>query len=153
VLVGGALADLERARPLLQAIGGSINHFGPVGAGQAAKAVNQVLVAGNTVAAAEALALGQRLGLPMELVLQALGQGAAASWTLQHRGSGMVRGQFPLGFKLELHRKDLGIALAEAEAVGLELPVASQVAALEEALMAAGFGADDVSALIRAFQR
>nr|WP_286195614.1 NAD(P)-dependent oxidoreductase [Synechococcus sp. CCAP 1479/9] len=151
VLVGGAAADLERARPVLEAVGGTITAIGPVGAGQAAKAVNQVLVAGSYAAVAEALALGQRLGLPMEEVRQALLGGAAGSWALEHRGGAMLRGEFPLGFRLRLHRKDLAIALEAAAAGGLGLPVAGLVAAMEDDLIAAGHGDEDVSALARWF--
>jgi len=151
VLVGGAAADLERARPLLEVVGGRISHFGPVGAGQQAKAVNQVLVAGTTAALAEGLALGQRFGLPMEAVCAALQQGAADSWPLRHRAAGMLAGRFPLGFRLALHHKDLAIALEAAAAAGLSLPVSERVAAIEAELMAAGHGDEDVSALARWF--
>lgn len=149
VLVGGDRASLERARPLLEVVGQRITHFGPVGAGQQAKAVNQVLVAGSYVAVAEALALGQRLGLPMAELVAALVGGAAGSWALQHRSAGMLQGQFPLGFKLNLHRKDLAIALAAATATGLELPISERVAHLEDQLIEAGYGDEDVSALAR----
>ncbi len=151
VLVGGSAADLERARPLLAAVGGRISHFGPVGAGQRVKAVNQVLVAGSYAAVAEALALGCRLGLPMDAVCAALREGAADSWALRHRAEGMLAGRFPLGFRLALHHKDLRIALEAAAATGLSLPVSERVAAMEAELMAAGFGDDDVSALARWF--
>jgi 3-hydroxyisobutyrate dehydrogenase-like beta-hydroxyacid dehydrogenase len=151
VLVGGAATDLERARPVLEAVGRTITPIGAVGAGQAAKAVNQVLVAGSYAAVAEALALGQRLGLPMEEVRQALVGGAAGSWALEHRGGAMLRGEFPLGFRLRLHRKDLAIALEAAAAGGLELPVADLVAAMEDDLIASGHGDEDVSALARWF--
>ena len=151
VLVGGALESLERARPLLELVGGTITHFGPAGAGQQAKAINQILVAGSYAAVAEAMALGQRLGLPMDDLRQALARGAAGSWALDHRAAGMVAGQFPLGFRLALHRKDLAIALAAAAEAGLELPVCRTVAAMEDALMAAGHGDEDVSALARWF--
>jgi len=151
VLVGGDPLDLARARPLLEVVGGAIHHFGPVGAGQRVKAVNQVLVAGSYAAVAEAMALGVRLGLPMEAVCGALQGGAAGSWALRHRAGAMLAGHFPLGFKLELHRKDLAIALAAAAEVGLELPVCERVAALEEALIARGHGGEDVSALVRWF--
>lgn len=151
VLVGGEAADLERVRPVLEAVGRTITHLGPVGAGQEAKAVNQVLVAGCYAAVAEALALGQRLGLPMQAVRLALVDGAAGSWALEHRGGSMLRGEFPLGFRVRLHRKDLAIALEAAAAAGLELPLARQVAAMEDDLIAAGHGDEDVSALARWF--
>ena len=151
VLVGGALETLERARPLLELVGSTITHFGSAGAGQQAKAINQILVAGSYAAVAEAMALGQRLGLSMDDLRQALARGAAGSWALDHRAAGMVAGQFPLGFRLALHRKDLAIALAAAAEAGLELPVCRTVAAMEDALMAAGHGDEDVSALARWF--
>jgi 3-hydroxyisobutyrate dehydrogenase-like beta-hydroxyacid dehydrogenase len=149
VLVGGDPADLERARPLLEVVGGHLTHFGPVGSGQQAKAVNQVLVAGSYAAVAEALALARRLGLPLELLVEALKGGAAGSWALEHRSGAMLRGHFPLGFKLDLHRKDLAIALAAAAAQGLELPISARVAAMEDQLIAAGFGEEDLAALAR----
>ncbi|MFM9099945.1 MAG: NAD(P)-dependent oxidoreductase [Cyanobium sp.] len=153
VLVGGAEADLERARPVLEVVGGRISHLGPVGAGQQAKAVNQVLVAGSYAAVAEALALGQRLGLPMPQVCEALRAGAAGSWALDNRAANMLEGHFPLGFRLALHRKDLAIALEAAAETGLELPISGLVAELEDDLLEAGHGNDDVSALARWFSR
>lgn len=148
VLVGGSAADLERARPLLEAVGGRIGHFGPVGAGQEAKAVNQVLVAGSYGAVAEALALGQKLGLPMDTLLAALRPGAAGSWALEHRADAMLARTYPLGFKLSLHRKDLAIALSQ----GVALPLCERIAAIEDALIAAGLGDADVSALAEWFR-
>jgi 3-hydroxyisobutyrate dehydrogenase-like beta-hydroxyacid dehydrogenase len=153
VLVGGAGADLERARPVLEVVGSRISHLGPVGAGQQAKAVNQVLVAGSYAAVAEALALGTRLGLPMEQVCTALAAGAAGSWALTNRAGHMLSGNFPLGFRLSLHRKDLAIALAAASETGVELPLSQLVAAIEDELLEAGHGDDDVSALARWFNR
>jgi 3-hydroxyisobutyrate dehydrogenase-like beta-hydroxyacid dehydrogenase len=149
VLVGGSTADLERARPLLEVIGGRITHFGAVGAGQRVKAVNQVLVAGSYAAVAEALALAERLGLDQHQVVEALRGGAAGSWALEHRSAAMIADHHPLGFKLELHRKDLGIALAAATDAELALPITAEVAALEDALIAAGEGEQDVSVLAR----
>jgi 3-hydroxyisobutyrate dehydrogenase-like beta-hydroxyacid dehydrogenase len=149
VLVGGAGTHVERARPLLEVVGQRITHLGPVGAGQQAKAVNQVLVAGSYAAVAEAMALGQRLGLPMDRVRDALTAGAAGSWALEHRAGNMLEGRFPLGFRLALHRKDLAIALESAAATGLEIPLCRLVAAMEDALLEAGHGDDDVSALAR----
>ncbi|MFM8545312.1 MAG: NAD(P)-dependent oxidoreductase [Vulcanococcus sp.] len=153
VLVGGNAADLERARPLLDVIGQRITHFGGVGAGQRAKAVNQVLVAGSYAAVAEALALAERLGLDQPQVVEALRGGAAGSWALEHRSAGMIADHYPLGFKLALHRKDLAIALAAAADAELALPITAEVAALEDALIAAGEGEQDVSVLARWYQR
>ncbi|MCP9830510.1 NAD(P)-dependent oxidoreductase [Synechococcus sp. HJ21-Hayes] len=152
VLVGGGAADLERARPLLEVIGRSISHFGSVGCGQEAKAVNQVLVAGSYAAVAEALALAQRLGLPQAELVEALRQGAAGSWALEHRSRQMIENTYPLGFRLALHHKDLTIALEAAAGQQLDLPITAQVAAMEAALLDAGHGDEDVSALARWFQ-
>ena len=149
VLVGGDADVLAKVRPLLEVIGGSIHHIGAVGRGQQAKAVNQVLVAGSYAAVAEAVALGQHLQLPMEQVVDALRQGAAGSWALEPRSEAMLNDAYPLGFKLALHHKDLGIALDAALQTGLKLPITEAVHAQEQALMEAGFGNADVSALRR----
>ena len=148
VLVGGEASDLERARPVLEVVGGTITHLGPLGR---AKAVNQVLVAGSYAAVAEALALGHGWAYRCDLVA-ALQEGAAGSWALRHRAPTMLEEQFPLGFKLELHRKDLGIALAAAQGCELQLPITEQVAAMEDSLMQQGHGQEDVSALLRWFK-
>jgi len=152
VLVGGDPADLARARPLLEVVGGRISHLGPVGSGQQAKAVNQVLVAGSYAAVAEALGLAERLGLPLQPLLEALRPGAAGSWALDNRSTGMLQRRYPLGFKLALHRKDLAIALDAAAAVQLELPISAQVAAIEDSLISRGHGDQDVSALAEWFR-
>ena len=149
VLVGGDADVLAKVRPLLEVIGGSIHHIGAVGRGQQAKAVNQVLVAGSYAAVAEAIALGQRLKLPMPQVIDALKSGAAGSWALNHRSGAMLQGHYPLGFKLSLHRKDLGIALETANSVDLDMPITALVEQLESDLIQQGFGNDDISALHR----
>ena len=151
VLCGGETNALEQARPLLEVIGGSIHHFGPVGSGQQVKAVNQVLVAGSYAAVAEAITLGQHLQLPMEQVVAALIGGAAGSWALQHRSAAMLTDQYPLGFKLALHHKDLKIALAAAKEQQLELPLTQLVLDQESELMHQGLGNADVSALRRCY--
>ena len=152
ILIGGDSAQLERARPLLELLGSRLTHFGPVGSGQQVKALNQVLVAGSYAAVAEAMALGARQGLPLEQVQEALRHGAAGSWALEHRAGHMRRDEYPLGFRLALHRKDLAIAQATAAEAGLELPVTDRVAAMEDALIAAGLGDHDVSVLARWFR-
>ena len=151
VLVGGEASALQQVQPVLEVIGGTVHHFGAVGRGQQVKAVNQVLVAGSYAAVAEAMALGQRLELPMQQVVEALKGGAAGSWALKHRAEGMLAGQYPLGFKLALHHKDLGIALRSAESVQLELPISRLVQQQEADLMGRGHGDEDVSALHRQF--
>ena len=149
VLLGGASEQINRVRPILEVIGNSIHHFGGVGRGQQVKAVNQVLVAGSYAAVAEAVALGQHLDLPMPQVIDALKTGAAGSWALDHRSNSMLEGSYPLGFRLSLHRKDLGIALDAAKSVQLDLPVTTLVEQLELDLINNGHGDDDVSALHR----
>ena len=108
-----------------------------------------VLVAGSYAAVAEAVALGQRLELPMPQVIDALKNGAAGSWALEHRSTAMLECSYPLGFRLSLHRKDLGIALDAAKAVQLDLPVTTLVEQLELDLIQNGHGDEDVSALHR----
>ena len=149
VLVGGASEPLERVRPILEVIGGSMHHFGSVGRGQQVKAVNQVLVAGSYAAVAEAVSLGQRLDLPMPQVIDALKNGAAGSWALEHRSTAMLEASYPLGFRLSLHHKDLGIALDAAKTVQLDLPVTTLVEQLELDLINNGHGDEDISALHR----
>ena len=149
VLCGGDTAAVDKARPLLEVIGASIHHFGDVGSGQQVKAINQVLVAGSYAAVAEAITLGQHLQLPMQQVVNALRQGAAGSWALEHRSQAMLNDDYPLGFKLALHHKDLGIALDAALQTGLKLPITEAVHDQEQTLMDAGLGNADVSALRR----
>jgi 3-hydroxyisobutyrate dehydrogenase len=149
ILVGGDLADVERARPVLAAIGRTITHFGPVGAGQSAKAVNQVILAGTYLAVAEGLVLALKAGLDPEQVVAALSTGAAQSWVLANRSGRMLANDYPLGFRVALHLKDLGIALSMARETGAALPVAALAAQLEAGLVAQGHADDDMSALAR----
>jgi 3-hydroxyisobutyrate dehydrogenase len=150
ILVGGDPAHVERARPVLATIGRTITHVGPVGAGQAAKAINQVILAGTYAGVAEGLVLAARAGLDPAQVAEALGGGAAQSWVLANRSERMIADDYPLGFRVSLHLKDLRIALELARRAGMTLPVAELVAGLETDLVAAGHGDDDVSALARA---
>lgn len=149
VLVGGEAADFEAVRPLLESFGRRVVRFGPVGAGQATKAVNQVMVAGIAEAVCEALALAQRLGLDSAAVVDTLGNGAAGSWFLDKRGHSMLAGRFDVGFKLRLLHKDLGIVQALARAEGIALPVVEAARADYDRLLALGHGDEDISALIR----
>ncbi|MGO4702692.1 NAD(P)-dependent oxidoreductase [Dyella sp. 2RAB6] len=149
VMVGGDAAVLERARPVLEAYALRVTHLGATGAGQATKAVNQVLVAGIAQAVCEGLALGEALGLEAERLLPTLGAGAAGSWFLEKRGATMLRDEFSVGFKLALLHKDLGIVRGIAESAGTERTVIEKSLADYAELMAQGYGDDDISALIR----
>lgn len=149
VFVGGSDEAVALAMPVVQAFGARITHLGPAGSGQAAKAVNQVVLAGVYAGVAEGVVLAERFGLPAEALLEALGAGAADSWVLRNRATNMVNGSYPLGFRTSLHLKDVRIALGEAQALGLGLDVAELVAGVEEGLVSAGFGDEDVSNLAR----
>jgi 3-hydroxyisobutyrate dehydrogenase len=152
IFVGGDAADVERARPVLGAMGKTITHVGPIGAGQAVKAVNQVILAGAYLGVAEGIVLAIRAGLDVEQVVEALGGGAAQSWVLANRSGRMLANDYPLGFKVALHRKDLAIALDLAAQLGAVLPVSALAAQLESGLIAQGHGDDDISALARAIR-
>jgi 3-hydroxyisobutyrate dehydrogenase len=152
IFVGGEPADVERARPILAALGKTITHVGPIGSGQAVKAVNQVILAGTYLGVAEGIVLALKSGLDVGQVVEALGGGAAQSWVLANRSGRMIANDYPLGFKVALHRKDLGIALDLARELGADLPVAALAAELEMALMADGHTDDDMSALARSIR-
>ncbi|MEO5884800.1 MAG: NAD(P)-dependent oxidoreductase [Candidatus Limnocylindrales bacterium] len=152
IFVGGDERDVERARPVLAAMGRTITHVGPIGAGQAVKAVNQVILAGTYLGVAEGIVLAIKAGLDVEQVVGALGGGAAQSWVLANRSGRMLDNDYPLGFKVALHRKDLGIALDLAAQLGAALPVSALAAQLESGLIARGHGDDDMSALARAIR-
>jgi 3-hydroxyisobutyrate dehydrogenase len=148
IMAGGDEATLERARPALEAIGGSITLMGPVGAGQSAKATNQIMVAGINQAVTEALAFGQAQGLPMDRLISALEKGAAGNWFLSKRGPTMIRGEFPLGFKVGLHAKDLEICRRMADQLGVKLPLV-EMTLLHYARLPAQSADEDISALFR----
>jgi 3-hydroxyisobutyrate dehydrogenase len=149
MMVGGEAAVLERVRPLLGAIAGRITHMGPVGAGQATKAVNQIMAAGINQAVCEALAFARAHALPLERVIEVVGGGAAGNWFLEHRGPTMVGDEFEPGFRVALHHKDLAICQRMAAAFGVALPVVEMTLIHYRRLMAAGFGDEDISALFR----
>ena len=152
IFVGGATEDVERARPILELLGRTITHMGPVGSGQAAKAVNQVMIAGTYLGVAEGILLAIRAGLDPDLVVEALSAGAAQSWVLSNRSGRMIANDYPLGFRVALHRKDLLIGLALGQELGLGLPVAALAAQLEYGLITAGYGDEDMSALARSIR-
>jgi 3-hydroxyisobutyrate dehydrogenase len=149
VMVGGDADVLEKARPVLEAYALKVTHLGTVGAGQATKAVNQVLVAGIAQAVCAGLALGEALGLDAERLIPTLAAGAAGNWFLEKRGATMSRNEFSVGFKLALLHKDLGIVQSIAEQAGTDTQVIRQSLADYAELMSQGYGDDDISALIR----
>lgn len=149
IMVGGDAAVLGRVRPALEVLGKSIVHVGPVGSGQVAKAVNQVMIAGYYASVAEGMVLAVASGIDVDAALGAWGGGAAGSWVLTNRARNMLVGDYPLGFRTNLHRKDLGIALEAARSLGVPLPVAAYVEQLESGLIGRGFGDEDVSNVAR----
>ncbi len=152
LLCGGSDADVATVRPVLASACSALHHYGPLGAGQVVKAVNGVMLAGALLGVAEGVALARRAGLDPGAVMPTLEHGAAASWVLSHRAAFMVRGEFPPAGRMALQHKDLGIALAAAADMGLDLPGAGLVRRLEDGLVARGFGDEDISALVRALE-
>jgi 3-hydroxyisobutyrate dehydrogenase len=153
IMVGGEDADVARAHDVLGAMGRTVTHLGPVGSGQWAKAINQVILCGAYLGVAEGVTLGLKAGLDVERVLSALKGGAAGSWVLENRSGRMILDDYPLGFKISLHRKDMGIALELAQSVGAVIPVSAIAAAFEDGLIAQGHGDDDNSALARPIRK
>ena len=149
IMCGGAEEDFARAEPLLQIIGARVTRIGPVGCGQIAKVANQVAITGTFMALAEALTLAYRAGANPERVVEAIGGGVAGSWILNNRSDKMLNDNYPLGFRTRLHRKDLGIALETAREFQVPVPIASLVATIEDALIAQGYGDEDMSNLAR----
>ena len=153
VMVGGLSAALERARPALEAISARIVHMGPVGSGQATKAVNQIMVAGIAQGVTEALAFGEAMGLDLDKVIDVVSRGAAGNWFLEHRGPTMIKDHYDVGFKLALHHKDLAICKRMAERFGASLAGIERTLADYEILMAEDRGAEDISALFQLKKR
>ena len=153
IMVGGAAGDLERARPVLAALGSTITHCGPSGAGQVVKACNQLAVALHYAAASEALVLGAMAGVDPAVILRVLGGGLAQSRVMDLRGATMARHAFAPGGKARFHRKDLGIVLELARAHGAVLPFSALADQLYTALVQHGGGDLDHSALLLEIER
>lgn len=149
MMVGGEAGVLRQVTPVLDSIAGRIEHMGPVGAGQATKAVNQVMAAGINQAVSEALAFAAALELPLDKVIDVVGSGAAGNWFLTHRGPAMTRGNYDPGFRVALHHKDLAICKRMAERFEVALPVVEMTLIHYRRLMEAGLGDLDISALHR----
>ncbi len=149
IMCGGEPEIFERARPVLSALGKTIALLGPTGAGQATKATNQILCAGVIQVVAEAMAFAQAEGLPLEQVIEVLGKGAGSSWYFVHRAPFMARGEFPAGFRVRLHDKDLRICRDMAARHGATLPVIESTLADYRRLLETGHGDEDISTIFR----
>jgi 2-hydroxy-3-oxopropionate reductase len=152
VMVGGEEADFERARPLFGAMGETVTHVGPTGAGQVTKAANQVVVALTIEAVSEALVLGSAGGVAPEKILEVLSGGLAANKVMEVKREKFLSHKFDPGFRSELHHKDLGIALAAGREYGVVLPVTAIVDQMLLAMRKKGWGGEDHSALLRVIE-
>jgi 3-hydroxyisobutyrate dehydrogenase len=152
-VVGGDAEAVEAVRPLLECMGKTVVHQGPAGAGQHTKMVNQVLIAMNMIGVCEALLYGYKAGLDLKTVLQSVGGGAAASWSLNNLGPRIIDRNFEPGFFVEHFIKDMGIALDEARRMGLALPGLALANQLYLAVQAQGWGRKGTHALMLALEQ
>ena len=152
IMAGGEAADVERARPYMEAYGSSITHVGPVGAGQMVKQVNQVLVVVNALAVSEALLLAKAGGLDLDATIEAVKGGGAGSWMLANRGPQVVDRDWRPGFTIDLQQKDLRLVLESADELAVPLPATSLVFQMYRALQRRGLGGEGNHALIKALE-
>jgi 2-hydroxy-3-oxopropionate reductase len=148
IMAGGRDEDYERARPLFAALGRTIVHVGPVGTGQVVKACNQIVVALTIEAVAEALVVGSKAGVDPATIIDVLQGGLAANRVMDVRRRNLLEHDFAPGFRIDLHHKDLGIALAAAREYGVALPATAAVNEMLQALRSRGLGDRDHSALL-----
>lgn len=152
IMVGGDAAVLERCRPILDAMGKTITHVGPTGAGQTVKLCNQVAIAGALLGVCEALTLAQKSGVDPAKMLDAISAGAAASWQLSNLGPRIIDRDFAPGFMIKLLQKDLRLALGAAGSVQQPLPNTALVNQLYHHLESVGAADDGTQALVRALE-
>ena len=148
IMVGGSEEDFRRALPLFEVMGGNVTHVGPSGTGQVVKAANQIVVALTIEAVSEALVLGSKGGVAPEKILDVLGGGLAGNKVMELKREKLLEHSFDPGFKIELHHKDLGIALAAGREYGVALPVTAVVDQMLQDLITNGRGDRDHSALL-----
>jgi len=148
IMVGGADDDVEAARPLLDAMGSTVVHVGPAGAGQTVKAANQLMVAGHLELLAESIVFLEAHGVDTAAAVEVLGGGLAGSTVLERKATGMLGRSFEPGFRVDLHHKDLGIVMAAAREAGVAIPLGAHVTDLVSSLRAQGHGDLDHSALL-----
>ncbi|MHA6759108.1 2-hydroxy-3-oxopropionate reductase [Streptacidiphilus sp. PAMC 29251] len=153
IMVGGGADDFAEAKPLFDALGTTVIHVGPAGAGQTVKAANQLIVAVNIQVVAEAVVFLENAGVDLPAALDVLAGGLAGSTVLNRKKANMVNREFAPGFRIDLHHKDMGIVTAAARAVEAPLPVGSLVAQLVASARANGDGSLDHSALLRGVER
>jgi 2-hydroxy-3-oxopropionate reductase len=153
IMVGGEQADFDAARPLLDVLGRTVVLCGPHGSGQTVKAANQLIVAVNIQACAEAVVFLEKSGVDLAAALEVLNGGLAGSTVLTRKKDNFLRRDFAPGFRIDLHHKDMGIVTDAARTVGAALPVGAVVAGLVASLRAQGDGGLDHSALLRGVER
>jgi 2-hydroxy-3-oxopropionate reductase len=153
VMVGGDRGDFDDARPVLEAVGKTVVHVGPAGAGQTVKAANQLIVAGTLELVAEAVVFLEASGVDTEAAVQVLAGGLAGSAILERKAPAMLARDFTPGFRVELHHKDMGIVTAAAREAGAIIPLGAAVAQLLASLRAQGDGGLDHSALLKLVER
>lgn len=149
IMIGGEESDVAAARPVFDAVGATIVHVGPSGAGQVVKAANQLIVAGNIQMLAEAVVFLEAHGVELDAALDVIGGGLAGSTVLQRKRAAMTSREFAPGFRLTLHNKDLGIVASAAREAGISLPAAALVSQLVLSAVARGDGDLDHSALLK----
>lgn len=152
IMVGGDVAQFERALPVLQTMGKTITHLGPIGAGQTTKLVNQILVVGHALAMSEALLFAQAGGVDLRKALEAVASGAAGSWMLSNRGPQILARDWRPGFTIDLQQKDIRLVLQEADRLGVPLPGTALIHQLYRTLQARGLGHEGNHALIKALE-
>ncbi len=152
IMVGGDVTQFERALPVFQAMGTTITHLGPIGAGQTTKLVNQILVVGHALAMSEALLFAQAGGVDLRKALEAVSGGAAGSWMLSNRGPQILARDWHPGFTIDLQQKDLRLVLQEADRLGVPLPGTALIHQLYRTLQARGLGHEGNHALIKALE-
>src|SRR6266851_3566546 len=153
IMVGGDKDVVDAVRPMFECMGKTVVHQGPPGAGQHTKMVNQILIAANMIGVCEALLYGYKAGLDLKTVLQSVGAGGAASWSLNNLGPRIIDRNFEPGFFVEHFIKDMGIALDEAKRMGLALPGLALANQLYLAVKAQGYGRKGTHALMLALEQ
>ncbi len=153
VMCGGDEDSFQAARPVVDAYARMVGHMGPAGAGQLAKMMNQICIAGLVQGLSEAIAFGQRAGLDIETVISVISKGAAGSWQMENRHKTMIDGRYDFGFAVEWMRKDLGMCLSEARRNGASLPVTALVDQFYAEVESMGGKRWDTSSLLARFNR